>query len=144
MIIKEYSSESILGVTKKSQKLDGPLSYMQVSQYGLTKQNFERLKAFTGLDTETLASILSITSRTIQRKKITDTFKPDISEKMLEIADIYSFGVSVFEKKDKFQKWVNTENLSLGNKKPIEFLSSSYGRKYIKQLLGRIEYGVFS
>ncbi len=141
----KFTSEVILGVTKKDKiKLDSPLSYMQVSQDGLTRQNFDRLKAFTGLDTETLASILAITSRTIQRKKTTDTFRPDISEKMLEIADIYSFGISVFEDKEKLQQWINTELLALANKKPVELLSSSYGRRYIRQLLGRIEHGVFS
>ena len=145
MINQTYTSENILGVTKKDKiKLDSPLSYMQVSQDGLTRQNFERLKSFTGLDTETLARILAITSRTIQRKKTTDTFKPDISEKMLEIADIYAFGSIVFEQKGKLQQWMNTQILAIGNKKPVELLSSSYGRRYIRQLLGRIEHGVFS
>ncbi len=145
MVDKKFTSEIILGVTKKDKiKLDSPLSYMQVSKDGLTRQNFERLKAFTGLDTETLAHILAITSRTIQRKKTTDTFKPDISEKMLEIADIYSFGSAVFAQKEKLQQWMNTQLLAIGNKRPVELLSSSYGRRYIRQLLGRIEHGVFS
>jgi putative toxin-antitoxin system antitoxin component (TIGR02293 family) len=145
MINQKFTSESILGVTKKDKiKLDSPLSYMQVSQNGLTRQNFDRLKTYTGLDTETLATILAITSRTIQRKKTTDTFRPDISEKMLEIADIYAFGSTVFEEKEKLQQWMNTQILALANKKPVELLSSSYGRKYIRQLLGRIEHGVFS
>lgn len=145
MVSEKISSEKILGTDKKRRiRLDSPISYMEAAQHGLTKENFDRLKAYTGFDTDTLANILSITSRTIQRKKLGDVFKPDISEKMLEIADIYSFGIEVFGELERFQKWMDSKVIAIGNKKPVDLLASSYGRSHIKQLLGRISHGIFS
>lgn len=140
---EDISPSSILGVSKNI-SLDNPISYMQVAEEGLTKNNFNRLKKFTGLDTETLADILSVTSRTLQRKKLNDRFKQGISEKMLEIADLYVLGIKIFGEKVKFQAWLNSHILALGNNKPVDYIYSSYGRSYIKQLLGRIDYGVYS
>ena len=37
-----------------------------------------------------------------------------------------------------------TENQALGNKIPFEIVDNQFGREEIKNLIGRIEYGVYS
>ena len=39
---------------------------------------------------------------------------------------------------------MNTENIALGGKRPIELLPSRYGAQMVLDVIGRIEYGVFS
>lgn len=120
------------------------MSYIKIAKIGLTKQNFESLRQNTALDVNVLASLLSITSRTIQRKKITDKFKSPASEKMLSVADLYAKGYEVFGNKTKFQKWMNTPIKALGGKSPIAIADTRYGMELIEDVLGRIQYGVIS
>jgi putative toxin-antitoxin system antitoxin component (TIGR02293 family) len=93
---------------------------------------------------KSLSSILQISERTLQRKKDSDLLSKSISEHVIQIAQIFSRGDEVFNSAEDFQTWINTANKALGNKKPIELLSSRYGAQMILDELGRIEHGVFS
>lgn len=132
--------EGILGI---SDSLGSNMSYMMKAREGLERGHFDKLKSFTGLDIEQLSSILSITPRTVQRKKKDEAFKPDISEKMLELAELYAFGIEVYGNKENFQKWIKSDLLSLGGRAPLSMLHSSFGRRTIKEELGRIQHGIF-
>ena len=138
-------TENILGGEKT---LPVPLSsrfnYIRAIEIGLTKINFDHLKAYTNLSLETLSELIGITPRTIQRKAGPDHFKASISEKMLELADLYSFGYHVFGDKEKFQKWIESPIKSLDGFKPLNLIYNHYGLELVRDELGRIQYGVYS
>ena len=41
-------------------------------------------------------------------------------------------------------KWLNTKQPALGNRIPMELAKNSAGAQVVEDLLGRIEYGVYS
>jgi len=91
------------------------------------------------------SGFLHISERTMQRyQKEKRTFDALQSEKILEIALLYKKGIEVFGDKDKFDTWLNTENLTLGKLKPKTFFDSSFGIQLLKDELTRIEYGVLA
>ena len=91
------------------------------------------------------SGFLHISLRTMQRyQKENLLFDPLQSEKIVEIALLHKKGTEVFGNADKFNLWVDTVNLALGNIKPKSMLDSSFGINLIKDELGRIEYGILS
>jgi putative toxin-antitoxin system antitoxin component (TIGR02293 family) len=49
-----------------------------------------------------------------------------------------------FEDKEKFNRWMVAPNKALGGKAPFDIINSQFGREEVKNILGRIEYGVYS
>ena len=88
---------------------------------------------------------LNISERTMQRyKKESRTFDSQQSERIVQIALLYSFGVKTFGNKTKFNSWLETENLALGHVKPKELLDNSFGINLLKDELTRIENGILA
>lgn len=111
---------------------------------GMTRQDLEQVKDSFGLDYETLAKILSVAKATLFNKKGTATFSASLSEKIFAMADLYSYGLSVFGEKDKLNRWMEKENRALGYVRPLELLDTLIGIDEVKNILGRIEHGVYS
>lgn len=91
------------------------------------------------------SSFLHLSERTMQRyKKEEKTFDPIQSEKIMEIALLYKKGVEVFGETERFDTWLNSNNIALGNIKPKELLDNTFGISLLKDELGRIEHGVLA
>lgn len=111
---------------------------------GMTRLELEQVKESFGLDYETLAKVLSVAKATLFNKKGTERFSSSLSEKIFALADLYSYGFSVFESKELFNSWMDQENRALGNIKPIDLLDTMIGVEEVKNIIGRIEHGVYS
>ncbi len=91
------------------------------------------------------STFLHLSERTMQRyKREKRTFDSLQSEKILEIALLYKKGLEVFGDSDKFNSWLETENLALGKIRPKELFDNSFGINLLKDELTRIEYGVLA
>ncbi len=122
------------GISKKIAVIEG----------GVTKLEVEDVKNQTGLDYETLAHILSVTKATLHNKKGTDTFNEVVSERLVLLADLYAYGIEVFGEKERFNSWLVSEIRALGFKRPVDRLNTTLGVQEVKQIIGRIAYGVYS
>lgn len=117
---------------------------MRIIERGISKTYLERFKKFAGLDYDSLANALSVTRATLINKKGKEKFSTVLSEKILALADLYSFGYEIFEENEKFNQWVFVSNQALGGSTPFDFLHNQYGREEVHHLIGRIAYGVYS
>ena len=89
-----------------------------------------------------LSELMEVSESTFYRwknskKKVEEKY----AERLTELIHLYACGVKVFESKESFFEWLNTPNLHLDRKPPIEHLDSVPGIRYIKHLLDKIEYG---
>ena len=88
---------------------------------------------------------MHVSERTMQRyQKEKRSFDSLQSEKFLEIVLLYKKGTEVFGTKEKFNSWIETENLALGKIKPKQLLDNTFGINLLKDELTRIEYGVLA
>lgn len=117
---------------------------MEIIEKRISKTYLEHFKKFAGLDYDALAKVLSVTRATLINKKGKEKFSNTLSERILALADLYSFGYKMFEDKERFNKWVFVSNQALGGDAPFDYLHNQYGREEIHQLIGRIAYGVYS
>lgn len=139
-------SRSIMfaGARTKPESRMTALEKMEKLQDGLSKQDLEKLKSRTHLDYDKLSKALSVTRATLINKKGTEKFSPALSERMLGLADIYSYGYEVFEDEAKFNNWMFRPNRALGGKSPYDVIDNQFGREEVKNIIGRIDYGVYS
>lgn len=117
---------------------------MDMVREGVSKKNLESLKSKANLDYDKLSTILLTNRATLINKKGAEHFSVALSERIVSIADLYSYGFEVFEDEAKFNEWVFRPNKALGGKQPFELLDNYFGREEIKNVIGRIDYGVYS
>ena len=121
-----------------------PLEKMGMVRIGITKEDLEKLKKKTTLDYDRLAKALSVARATLINKRGKEKFGPELSEKIVGLADIYSYGYEVFEEENRFNQWMFRPNTALGGLPPFDLIDNQFGREEVKNLIGRIDYGVYS
>ncbi|MCK6617851.1 MAG: DUF2384 domain-containing protein [Cyclobacteriaceae bacterium] len=127
---------SVLGV--EPLRVTEPLNRIHTFRTGFKKDVFDRLKVVTGLDNETLASALAVSSKTIQR---TDVFDSVQSEKMYALAELYAVGIEYFGL-EGFRRWMDRPLFSLGNIRPLDLIDVSEGIGLLKTEIMRLQHGV--
>lgn len=137
--VYQTSPVSIPAILKVgADQLKEPLSRMEIFRDGLPKKSFDSLKELSGLDYNTLANALGVSSKTLQRK---DTFDTIQSEKIYELANLYAIGVNYFGR-DGFRRWMDRPLFSLGNRRPLDLIDVSEGIDLLKIEIMRLQHGV--
>jgi putative toxin-antitoxin system antitoxin component (TIGR02293 family) len=117
---------------------------MASAKSGITKESLVSFKQVINIDYDHLSAILGTTKTTLHKKQGKEVFSASISEKAIALMDLYRYGYEVFEDPIKFNKWVLTNNRALGNRTPLEVMDTIFGIDEIKNIITRIEYGVYS
>ena len=117
---------------------------MHIVRDGVSKKDLELLKNKTDMDYTMLAKALSVTRATLINKKEGQKFGAGLSEKILGMADLYSYGFEVFEDETRFNQWMAKPNKALGGQSPYDLIDNQFGREEVKNLIGRIDYGIYS
>jgi putative toxin-antitoxin system antitoxin component (TIGR02293 family) len=118
-------------------------SLIEMIRNGIKFPAFNLFAARTPFSMAEWSSFLHISDRTMQRySKEKRTFDPLQSEKIVEIALLFNKGTEVFGETNKFNSWLETENLALGKIKPKMLLDNTFGIGLLKDELTRIEYGI--
>ncbi len=137
-----YTNKSMVDI---EHFFDNTLQVNNTVQQGVNFSLFENLLKYIYISENTLADILSLSNKSIQRYKKEENFrfKPIHSEKLIELSEVANIGIKLFGTKEKFNHWLNTPSYVFENQKPVNFLNNSYGIKLILEELNRIEYGIF-
>lgn len=130
--------------TKKPESQLSSFEKIAIIKEGITKTELESLKGKVDWDYNQLAQVFSVARATLINKKGKEKFDMGISEKIVSVADIYSYGYEVFEDESRFNNWIFRANKALGGQSPYDLLDNQYGREEVKNLIGRIDYGVYS
>ncbi|MGN6532019.1 MAG: type II RES/Xre toxin-antitoxin system antitoxin [Ginsengibacter sp.] len=142
---KNYQFDVILSnATQKPESQLSAFEKMHIVRDGVTKKDLELLKNKADLDYTMLAKALSVTRATLINKKRGERFGAGLSEKIVGMADLYSYGFEVFEDKDRFNQWMSKPNKALGGQIPYDLIDNQFGREEVKNLIGRIDYGIYS
>jgi putative toxin-antitoxin system antitoxin component (TIGR02293 family) len=121
------------------------LTLIQLIRRGLHYSKFHDLYTEAAFSLSEWSKILHISERTMQRYETENkTFDPVQSEKIIQIAMLHKYGISVFGNSENFHTWLYAKNIALGGISPKDLLDSSFGIDLIKDELGRIEHGVLA
>lgn len=100
------------------------------------------MAAKLGLSLADLFVILHISARTWQRYTDEKLLPQDVTEKALQLANLYKQGEDVFGNPEKFKGWMNHPSPIFAGKKPIDLLDTQFGFQAVQDELVRIDWGV--
>lgn len=113
-------------------------------QGGLPTRALERLEAAMVLPDDDMARVLGISLRTLQRKRTQPRLDAQLSDRVLQLEDLYAYGAEVFGSAERFRLWVGEPTAALGHRRPLELIDTHSGVELVEALLGRIEHGVLA
>lgn len=143
---KRYKEISeILGDSNLQGDLDSPMDFISVACEGVAAYALNNFKDGFDLSLSQVASILSSSEPTLYRRiKSNKSLPKNDAIKLLEVTDLFLYGEGIFGSKEDFFKWMDLPNTALGGMKPMELVEVPEGVSKVFDLLGRIEYGVYS
>lgn len=121
------------------------LALIGQARQGLSAHSLRELGQRLELPVREQAVLLGTTERTLARRfHINDALNKTESERLLLLQQLVAHGVDVFEDQGKFNRWLRRPLPLLGGQSPLQLLDTASGFQVVDELLGRIEYGVYS
>jgi putative toxin-antitoxin system antitoxin component (TIGR02293 family) len=110
---------------------------------GLPYDSIEVISKRADLPIKRILSFLGVPQTTYNKKKREgDLLNGRDSEVVLLLTELLDFGFEVFNNEsEKFQRWLNKPNVSLGGEVPASLFDSVTGIQEVKNALCRLEYG---
>lgn len=90
------------------------------------------------------AGIAGTSARTLSRLKSDQNIPQQAAEVTISLMRAYEKAKEIFGSQENAVKWLKSPNSVLGGITPVEAMSSRFGAEEVMDILGRIEYGVFS
>jgi putative toxin-antitoxin system antitoxin component (TIGR02293 family) len=111
---------------------------------GLSFHELEKLQKALGLTLEKIGNALGMSRATLHRRKVQRRLDAAESEKLVRYQRLLTKAAKVFGGPDNARAWLTHPQRGLGDAVPLEFAKSEIGAREVENLLGRIEYGVYS
>lgn len=129
-----------LGLKAKSRKV-----FISEIKKGLKVSQFIHLSKEINIQERELAKFASIPLRTLARRKEAGRLSSDESDRIARISMLFDETINLFEgDQAKASAWFLSPKKALGGSSPIEFSDTEPGTQEVRDLIGRIEHGVFS
>ena len=135
----------VLGVRNVKYKIESPYDFIHIATKGINTEVIKKFKEYFKISMEDTANMLNISSPTLYRWiRSNKSLDRNHSILLLELTDLFLYGMEVFDGKDNFNKWLNLPNTALGGMEPQDLLEVPGGIAKVKDTIGRIEHGVYS
>ncbi len=135
-----YSVQKLLGLKTVD---NFRLSRQVESGFGF--DTFERLSKSTGLSMDKLRLAIRISPRTMTRRKIEKRLSPQESDRLVSVSRLLAQAFELFEgNKPSAIRWFISPKRAFGGLSPLEMASTEVGSREVENLIGRLEYGVYS
>jgi putative toxin-antitoxin system antitoxin component (TIGR02293 family) len=121
-----------------------PHALIRRIQRGLPFRELEALQNKIDIPMEQLAEKLSISRSTLQRRKAAGRLSADESDKVIRFSRLVGQATDLFGDVGKARAWLKHPQYGLGGTIPLDYVSTEVGAREVENLLGRIEYSVYS
>ena len=140
-----YTLKLILGKEYIPDDISSSLDFITIASKGIPARAIDNFRVYFNFSRDFVASILNISEPTVYRWiKANKTLDRNFAVHLLELAYLFIFGTEVFQNQENFIKWLHFPNIALGGMKPKDLLDIPDGVSKVRDLLGRIEFGVYS
>lgn len=134
-----YETSDDSNVLNEPAAVYGQLDYFALATRDISKSYIKSFLKKSQLSLQELIELVPISIDTYKRKT---AFNPSVTEKVLEMEEVYKKGIAAFG--NGFYDWMDASNPSLGGVKPKSLLTNSFGIRRLLDEIGRIEHGVLA
>ena len=120
------------------------LKLIQALQAGLPVQELNDLQTTLNVPMDKLVPMLGISRATLHRRKAEGKLAPAESDRVVRFARLMGQALAVMESEETARQWLTSPQFGLGGAVPLEYAETEIGAREVENLLGRIEYGVYS
>jgi putative toxin-antitoxin system antitoxin component (TIGR02293 family) len=125
-------------------KAKHPTELIRQIQKGLRFSELQTLQDSLDLPFDELAAKLCISRSTLHRRKAAGRLSPDESDKVMRLSRLLDHAAKVFGDVEKARAWLKFPQHGLGGAVPLDYAQTEVGAREVDDLLGRIDYGVYS
>jgi putative toxin-antitoxin system antitoxin component (TIGR02293 family) len=111
---------------------------------GLSFQAVQNLQRALDLPLEKMAAVLGMSRATLHRRKTQGKIDQHESERLVRYQRLLKRADDVFGDGASAREWLTHKQPGLGGAVPLDFARTEIGAREVENLLGRIEYGVYS
>lgn len=125
----------------------GPLALHLRSLEGMDAAQLRLLLGQANLTAEKAAPLLGVSRVTLQRYFARDRklqIPQQVAARALRLRQVVDQAEAVLGSREAATAWLNEEQQALGHRRPLEIMSTEHGSAAVEQLLGRIEYGIYT
>jgi len=121
-----------------------PADVIQRVVKGLPFSELETLRSEIDEPLESLARQLSISRSTLQRRRTERRLSPQESDRVMRFWRLLQHATRVFGDVARARQWLKFPQRGLGAAVPLDYARTEVGAREVENLLGRIDYGVYS
>lgn len=115
------------------------MSFYQMAECPMSKSYIKSILKLTQIPLYEFIDLIPISIDTYKRKKV---FNPSVSERVLQIEEVYRAGLEAFG--SDFHTWLRTPSPIFSNQPPKNLLQNSFGTRHLLEHIGRMAHGVLA
>ncbi len=128
----------------ENQDASNPAEVIALVRAGLPVAELDALQNILDMPIEKLAPKLGISKATLHRRKAAGRLETDESDRVVRFARLMGAAIEVFENQDAARAWMSSPQVGLGGETPLDYATTELGAREVQNLLGRIDYSVYS
>jgi putative toxin-antitoxin system antitoxin component (TIGR02293 family) len=126
-------------------KIETSSDLARATRAGLSVDSLDTLAKELSIQRVSVAKLLGISERTLTRRTTsTGRLTAAESDRVVRLARILALAKETLGDMGKASRWLQTANRALEGDRPIDRLDTDIGVRSVEQVLGRIEYGLYS
>lgn len=138
-------TEEVCQILGLKNKFANRLDIASTIERGLPAGAIERVKEALELADLQVSSALGISAKTMGRmRKARNRLPTTVGDRLYRLANIFALARDVLEDDERAREWLQSPQIGLNNRTPLEVMLTEAGTREVEDLLGRIEYGVIS
>lgn len=111
---------------------------------GLPTESYRFIAEALGLNPGEEDKLLRVSARTRSRWSGKTRIDPATSDRVARLARILALATSVLESREAAVEWLREPTEYLGDRSPLEVLTTDVGTEKVTNILYQMEYGVFA
>jgi len=117
----------------------------RATRAGISVDSLDTLAEELSVQRGAVAKLLGISERTLTRRANSNgRLTASESDRAVRLARVLALAKETLGNMDKASRWLQTPNRALEGDRPIDRLDTDIGVRSVEQVLGRIEYGLYS
>src|SRR6266849_6343970 len=140
---QKYGSKTAAMLSRKQANF-APAQVIERVSKGLPFGELEHLRSEIDEPLESVARRLAISRSTLQRRKAERRLSPQESDRVMRFWRLTQHAAKVFGDMARGRQWLKFPQRGLGGAVPLDYASTEVGAREVENLLGRIDYGVYS